>query len=124
RPPRGSRECRQTSAPRLELRLPGRSQDGVHARERGALGREILAEVTAATLLPRERGARDERREQVRGRGEPPKPVRVAEQARVLPKRLAQLRCHGRVLFGTDMAGVCPQPWLVETRQSGAAAED
>ena len=93
--------------------------------ERLALGREVGAEVRAAALLTRERGLRDEPREQVRRVEQAPEPLGVADEAAVAPERRAQLRVS-RLGSGAsrDVGKPCGKTGLGERGERRAAAED
>src|SRR5580704_16058892 len=94
------------------------------AEKRPVLAREVVPEVRAAALAPRERGLGQEARQQDRRAAEALEALGVANQARVLPELLPQLGAHGRLgrtrgrgTRGSDRLGAeCGLP--------GAAAED
>src|ERR671930_1948577 len=90
-PRRASRGRRRPSAPWLEDGLVARTEDGVQARERRILVREISAKMAAATFPPHESASRDHAGDGMRRTRQSLEPDLVANETGLAPHRLAQL---------------------------------
>ena len=90
-----ARRCPPASVPLLQLRLAAGMDDEVPG-ERLALDGEVLAEVDAAALLPREPAGGDLADERVRRVEQAPESLGAADQPGVAPERGARIRRRER----------------------------
>src|SRR3970282_1673249 len=87
--------------------------------ERLALGREVGAEVRAATLRPHDRALRDQPGQQMRRRSEPLEAGSIPDQSAVAPEPPTQRGSHGLRPRGVDGSGPAwPQTPLAEGRDA------